>query len=275
MFNVSTAETRNIIRAIHDGYGFDFSGYTMSSLRLRISMILRDHNLLYPDLLISRLLEDPEFFDTFLLDISVGSPDLFRDPDLWIELRDTIIPELLHHHNQFEILIPSSVTGDELYSMAILVQESGWSDLITLTTTCLNDKIIKSIRTGMVDIGRQKSSQDNYRIFNPDGNPERYFHIQNGNVYRISEYLERVNFRVQKPTALQIDIQVKLILFRNRLLYVNQALKNRILRHIAGKMEKDAILILGIRESLKDSGIEKDLSPVSAELNILGKLQDE
>ncbi len=275
MFKVSIEETENVIRAIHERYGFDISAYAMSSLRLRMGRILRDYSLPHTDMLTSRILEDSGFFDRFVAEISVGSPDLFRDPDLWIELRDRIMPELLKENKDFEILVPSSVNGDELYSICILLAESGWSRQVRVTTTCLNSKIIENIREGLISHIRYKTSLDNYGIFNPANDPELYFRHINGKIYRSKEFIEQVSFQVKKPTALSISGRVKLILFRNRLLYMNQAMKNRILNSIAGKMKKGTYLVLGIRESLMGTDLEKVLYPVSRELNIRFKSRDE
>ena len=275
MLNVSVLEARSVIRAIYDRYGFDISSYTMCSLRLRIGRILNDYSLLYTDVLISRLLEDPGFLDTFIQEISVGSPDLFRDPDLWIELREKLIPELLTKLAEFEILVPSCVTGDELYSLAILLTESGWTKKIRLRTTCLNNEIINSIREGEMSQVRHKRSIHNYRIFNPEKNLEEYIHLNNGKIFKSRELLNQVKFQVKRPTALSINSRTKLILFRNRLLYVNQGLKTKILTGISDRMPVGSFLILGTRESLKGTGLDNSLNPVSTELNIYVKAMNE
>ena len=275
MFNVSVLEARNVISAIYDRYGFDFSSYTMSSFRLRIGRILNDHSLLYTDVLISRLLEDPEFLDVFIQEISVGSPDLFRDPDLWIELREKLIPEILQEHTEFDILVPSSLTGDELSSLAILLKESGWSKKIRLKSTCLNNEIIDGIREGIISQARYKSSVDNYRIFNPEKNLDEYIYHEDGKIFRSRELLNQVRFQVKRPSALSINNRTRLILFRNRLLYVNQVLKTKILTGIANRMPGGSYLILGIKESLKGTGVDNSLNPVSPELNIYVKTKNE
>lgn len=268
MFNVSVLEARSVIRAIFDRYGFDISYYTMSALRLRIGHILSEYNLLYTDALISRLLEDPEFLDTFIQEISIGSPDLFRDPDLWIELRDKLIPELLRKYPEFDILVPSCVTGDEIYSLAILLKESEWTKKIRLQSTCLNNEIIDSIRKGVISQVRYKTSLDNYRIFNPEKSLDEYLYHEDGNIFRSQDLLTRVRFQVKKPTTFPINNKTRLILFRNRLLYVNQGMKTKIMAGISDRMSGGSYIILGIRESLKGTGLDNSLNPVSHELNI-------
>ena len=271
MFNVSVVEARSVISAIYDRYGFDISAYTMSSLRLRIGRILKNHSLLYIDELINRLLEDPGFMDLFLKEISVGSPDLFRDPDLWIEIRDILIPRILRAHEEFEILLPASVTGDELYSIAILLKESGWTRKIRLRATCLNNEIIDSIREGEISQARLKTSMENYRIFNPEGEMDEYICKEDGKIFKSPEVIKQAKFLVKKPTALSMNNRTRLILFRNRLLYVNQALKTKIMAGISDRMPEGSFIILGIRESLRGTGLDNSLYPVSAELNIYEK----
>ena len=275
MFNVSIADTRNIVGAIYEKSGLDVSAHTMSSMRLRIGKILNDHNLNDAQVLISRILEDSDFLDIFIHKISVGSPDLFRDPDLWVELRDRVIPELLREHAEFEILVPSSVTGDELYSLAVLLVESGWAQKIRLVTTCLNSKTIDSIQEGFLSPVRHKTSLENYRIFNPKGDLEKYLYHSNGRIYKSRELLSQVRILEKKPISLPISNRTKMILFRNRLLYLNQSHKTRILTNIAGRMNTGTYLILGIMESLKGTGLENELESVSSDLNIYIKGMDE
>jgi len=271
MFNVSVSEARNVINAIFERYGFDISSYTMSSLRLRIGRVLNDYSLLYTDVLISRLMDDPEFLDTFIQDISVGSPDLFRDPDLWIELRDKLIPELLEKYGDFEILVPSCVTGDELSSMAILLEESGWTKKIRLQSTCLNYEIIDGIKEGALSQARYKTSIDNYRIFNPGKSMDEYLYCNDGKIFRTQNLLSQVKFQVKRPNALSINSRTRLILFRNRMLYVNQGLKTKIMAGFSEKMKDGSYLILGIMESLRGTGLDNGLNPVSHDLNIYMK----
>jgi chemotaxis protein methyltransferase CheR len=268
MFSVSVLEAKSVITAIYEQYGYDISGFAMSSLRLRIGRFLTEHSLLYPDVLISRIMDDPGFLDLFISEIVTGSPDLFRDPDLWIELRDNLLPGMLKEHKEFEILVPSSVTGDELYSMAILLRESGLNGKIRLHATCLNNAMIENIRRGILSQARHKTSQDNYRIFNPEGNLDEYIFHYEGRIHRSAELLKNIRFQVKAPSALSPNNRTRLILFRNRMIYVNQATKTRILSSISERMSPGAYLILGIRESLKGTSLDSMLSPVSPDLNI-------
>jgi chemotaxis protein methyltransferase CheR len=275
MFNVSIADARNIVEAIYEKSGLDVSAHTMSSMRLRIGKILSEQNLNDAQVLIPRILDDSDFLDSFIHGISVGSPDMFRDPELWVELRDRLIPDLLEANAEFEILVPASVTGDELYSLAILLNESGWAQKIRLVATCLNAKTINSIQEGFLSQVRHKTSLENYRLFNPKGDLDKYLYHSNGRIYKSSELISQVRILEKKPISLPITNRTKMILFRNRLLYVNQSHKTRILNNITGRMNTGSYLILGIRESLKGTGLENELESVSSDLNIYIKGMDE
>lgn len=268
MFNVSVLETRSVINAVFERYGFDISHYAMASLRLRIGMILNNHNLIYTDELIGRLIEEPDFLETFIREISVGSPDMFRDAELWIELRDHLLPGLLKEYPEFDILVPSSVTGDELCSAAILLRESGWSNKIRLITTCINHATAEHIRTAAIPQVRYKNSLENYRIFNPDGNLEDYVLLSDGKIARAPDLFRNIRFEVKKPTALPIGSKTRLILFRNRMLYMNQSMQRKVLTGIADRMNTGTCLIIGIKESIKGSGLENILGNISTDLNI-------
>ena len=145
MFNVSVLEAKTIIRTIDKIYGTDLSGLAMASFRLRLSEILKTNSFKNIDALIERLLDDPDYYETFIRDISPGSPDMFRDPDFWIYFRDQFLPTILKSRRYPEIIIPESVTGNELYTMAVLLNETGLDYRIDLVVTCRNVKIKKQI----------------------------------------------------------------------------------------------------------------------------------
>ena len=92
MFTVSVNEVKTIVRAIKKANGTDLSGLAIASLRYRLSGILKSYKLENTESLIAKFQNDPDFLDRFISDISVGSPDMFRDPDLWIHIRENLLP---------------------------------------------------------------------------------------------------------------------------------------------------------------------------------------
>ena len=179
MFSISILEARTIIRTINRTYGTDLSGLAMASFRFSLSEIMQAHNIRGLEILLSRLNKDPEFFETFIRDISVGSPDMFRDPDFWIYFRDQLLPEVLKSIMYPEIIIPESVTGNELYSSLVMLREAKFDYRVDLVVTCRNDRIRDQILQGRFSNISYKNSLDNYEVFHPGSSFEQYTETRN------------------------------------------------------------------------------------------------
>jgi chemotaxis protein methyltransferase CheR len=271
MFTVTNDETKNIIHLISQKYGIDLSGLAMASLRLKISRFCKDHQIHTYESLITRLSVEPDFIEPFMQGISASSPDMFRDPELWIFLREQILPGILADSKTTRILIPDAVSGEEIYSMAILLKESGLDQQIRLTATCLNNSIRKQISNGPLSKGRYKNCKDNYLVFNPSSNLDKYFLHRDGQYYRKSGLLKPVDIMVQQEYQAGIPIHAKLILYRNRLIYLNQETGRRMIGRMFDQAAKGCIFIIGIKESFNYLGLKDRVRVISSDLNIYSK----
>lgn len=271
MFKVTTDETNSIIQIIFQKYGIDLSGLAMASLRLKISRFCKDNHSLTPGRLITCLHDEPGFIESFLQGISASSPDMFRDPELWIRLRDQILPEMIRDFASSRILIPDSVSGEEIYSMAILLKESGMDGQIEIIATCRSKGIRKQIKNGPLSKGRYKNCQDNYQIFNPGSTLDKYFLQRDGKYYRKPGLLRPVDIVVQPEDQAGTAFHAKLILYRNRMIYLNPESGRRKINSMLDKADEGCIIIIGIKESLKYLGFMNRVQVISSDLNIYSK----
>ncbi|MFC2080694.1 CheR family methyltransferase [Bacteroidota bacterium] len=268
MFNVSILEAKTIIRAISRTYGTDLSGTAMASFRIRLSDILKTYTLKDPEALVALLLKDPEFYETFIQDVSIGSSDMFRDPELWIDIRDRILPDILKSELYPEILIPDCVTGGELYTMTVLLRETGLDYRVDLTATCRNAKIRDQVNLGEFPQPRFKNSMDNYQQFNPDSSLEQYTETRNGIRYLNRELIGEVEFRLQSQEQMVCSEKTALVLYRNKMIYQDTERQYRMLKQLLGEMKVGTYLIIGIQEALDGFGLEHMYSTISSDLNI-------
>ena len=271
MFTVTIDETNSIIHTVTKKFGVDLTGMSMASLRLRISQFCKDQHIQSPGNIVSRFSDDPGFIESFMLGISVGSPDMFRDPDMWIMLREQILPGMILDDKKPGIMIPGCVTGDELYSMAILLKESGLDEQINLTATCMHNSLKKQIDNGPLSKGRYKNCQDNYQAFNPGSPFEKYITFRAGKYFRKPGLLDKVTINVQGLDHLDSTRSTKLLLYRNRMIYYNQDASRRIINIILDQVPKGTILIIGIKESVNHLGLEDRIEFISSDLNIFSK----
>ena len=93
MYEIGIVDTRNVIKSIKDTFGYDFTDFAITTFRRRIDAVINNNKLRDADSLIQKLQSDKQFFDQFLLDISVDTTEMFRDPSLWRYLKDKVLPE--------------------------------------------------------------------------------------------------------------------------------------------------------------------------------------
>jgi len=250
MTEIGIVDTRNIIKLIQEKYAFDFSDFALTSLKRRLEYILQLRNLKHPDLLLSRLNDSNEFFEQLLDDICVPSTEMFRDPSLWRLLRDEILPRLCKETPKFKIWLPGSVSGDELYSLCIILKELDLLDKVQIQASCISKKSIDFITTGVLRASKVEVSEENYERINGKGKFQDYYKIVNGVVYRDTSLIKNVTFDTQKIDLDSPPSGIKLVLYRNKMIYFNPTLQIKILKNIYASLMAGGHLIIGIKELL-------------------------
>ncbi len=125
------------------------------------------------------------FFRHFCRKYAVESTEMFRDPSLWRYLRDELLPSLLCDGCKLKIWMPLSVSGDELFTLTILLIEQGWIDQVEIVTSCLNDLIIDRIKSGLFRNYKIEVSEDNYARYQGKGKLSDYYHKSNDKLLEI------------------------------------------------------------------------------------------
>lgn len=252
MTEVGIVDTRNIIKLIQEKYNYDFSDYALTSFKHRLEFILQLRNLKHPDVLLNRLKDYPDFFEQFLDDISIPSTEMFRDPSLWRLLRDELIPALYKESSRFKIWLPGTVSGDELYSLCIVLKELDILEKVQIFATCLSQKSIDHIKSGILRSSKVEVSEENYERMNGRGKFQDYCKDINGTTYRDPALIANVTFDVQKMELENPPTGIKLLLYRNRMIYFNSTLQIRVLKNLYNSLNPGGYLIIGIKELLSN-----------------------
>ena len=251
MFEIGIVEAKNIIKTINEKYHFDFSDYALTSFKRRIEVIIEQNNLKYVDILINKLLEDQKFFESILDKLIVPSSEMFRDPSLWRLLRDEIIPALVRDSgSNIKIWLPNSVSGDELFSLTILLDEMGLLDKVSIQVSCLSEKNIDLIKSGYFDVSKLELSLENYTRTNGKFDLSKYYKIDQTKIIRDTNLIRNVTFFRQNEYTEPVPQGIKLVLFRNKMIYFNQVLQTKILKNIYQSTSPGGYLIIGTKESL-------------------------
>jgi len=268
MFTVSILEAKTFIRAVKKANGRDLSGLAMASFRYRLSLILQARKLSNIESLISSFQNNPDELDRIISDISIGSPDMFRNPDLWIHIRENLLPIIFASRRYPEVYIPQCVTGDELYTLAIFLRETGLDYRVDLVATCQDERTRDQILIGELPNPRFKNSKDNFEVYNPELSFEDYIKTLQGKKFIKQELLEGIEIRIQGDGDPFCSENTALVLYRNRMLYQNAEMQYRTLKKLLSDMKEGTCFILGIGESIEGFGLNQYYKDLSSDYNI-------
>jgi len=251
MPDLGIVDIREIIRALKSEYNCDFGNYALTSFKQRLERIMILFNLGSAEGLIGKLRSEKDFFDTFLHELAVPATEMFRDPSLWRWLREEFFPSAINKTiGKYKIWLPGCVSGAELYSLAILLSEMGISDRVHIMATCLSDKSIELIKNGCYDSRKLEVSEENYKRFNGTRELSAYYKADRNCIFRNTPLIENVEFRKLTVDFDNAPLNIKLILFRNCMIYLNPTQQDKILKVIYDSLSPSGYLITGIREKV-------------------------
>jgi chemotaxis protein methyltransferase CheR len=264
MTEIGIVDIREIIKQILNNYGYDFSEYALTSFKHRLEKSIIKNNLDSVESLLKKLKSDKDFFDIFLHEISVPSTEMFRDPSLWRWLRDELFCNINEKNlNRFKIWLPNSVSGGELYSLAILLKEINMLDKVQIISSSISDKSIEFIKEGSCELKKVEVSVENYVRFKGDKDFSDYYRFDKYFAFRDISLIKDVEFVKQNINFDNSPMNIKLILFRNSLIYFNPSLQEKILKIMYNSLSATGYLILGIKEKIKNMNSSSGFEPVN------------
>ena len=155
-------ETDLVLDAVNRRYGFDFRGYSRASLERRIRSVCDRHGMRHIAELIPRLLHEPSFVDQFVNGISVNVTEPFRDPGVFAAMREELFP-VLQTYPYFKIWHAGCASGEEVYSLAILLHEAGLLERAQIYATDINTEALTRARDGIYPLESLRKAEKGYR----------------------------------------------------------------------------------------------------------------
>ncbi len=251
-----TIEFKLLLEALHLKYGYDFRNYVKSTLANRIlrrAALSKCANL---SEMTRRLLYDPQFFETLLLDLFINVTEMFRNPSFFLNLRKKVIP-FLQTYSSFNVWIAGCATGEEAYSIAILLKEMGLEKKFQIYATDLNTKAIEIAKRGRIDSPKSNLFEENYKKAGGLASLSDYFYMDK-NEWRLDEkLLSSILFSEHNLAHDATFNEMHLILCRNVMIYFDSNLKQRTFELFHESLINKGFLCLGTSESLLGSSIEK------------------
>lgn len=257
-YELGIVDTRNIIKSIKEKYNFNFKNYALTFFKRRVELIIEKYNLKNADNFIRRIEDDKDFFEIFLKEICVEITELFRDPSLWRFLKDDFFPGVIPKNTQYKIWFPEVSSGEELYSVAILLDYLGLLDNVLFLVSSISQIHLNKIQEGYFDYSKIDVNESNYKRIIGDKPLSDYYTIEDESAYIDISLLKNIKFIKQNTIFEQYPKGIKLIFYRNHLLYFNQILEERLLKSLYNCLVPGGHLIIGMNEKIDYWNSEKD-----------------
>lgn len=258
---VKDEEVEYLIKDVHELYGYDFSQYSRASFKRRINRIcLIDRFTSYAELRYT-VMNDPEYLKRFVEEITVNVTEMFRDPSFFKALRDDILPQL-GTYPLIRIWVAGCSTGEEAYSIAILLKEAGLYHKCLIYGTDINPSVLEKARTGVFPIQQMKLYTENYILSGGKKEFSDYYTANYDSVKFDSSLKEKLILSTHNLVSDSSFNSFQLIICRNVLIYFDKTLQERVFKLFDESLENLGYLALGSKETLRFSNLDKNYNQV-------------
>ncbi|MDR7092568.1 CheR family methyltransferase [Hydrogenophaga laconesensis] len=245
-------EQRLLIDAIYHRYHYDFRGYAQASLKRRLGTALGHFGCETLSQLQDRVLHDASVFPALLEYLTVQVSDMFRDPSYFRSLREEVVP-LLRTYPSLKIWVAGCSAGEEVYSLAILLQEEGLLDRTLIYATDINPQALRAAESGVFDMTRVAAFTENHARSGAKGSLSDYYTARYGRVVLDKTLREHIVFSDHSLATDNVFAEVHFVSCRNVLIYFERDLQNRALGLFRDALCHRGFLGLGAKESLRFS----------------------
>ncbi len=235
-------------------YGYDFSGYAKASLHRRIDLFYNKNKQVSLALMQERLLQDTVFFMNFVEQITVNVTEMFRDPSFYKLLRQYVIPNLATYPF-IRIWHAGCSTGEEVYSLAILLKEAQLLHKSILYATDINQAVLAKAKTGIFPLSGMQQNSENYIKSGGKEDFSSYYTASNMHAEFDKSLSDKMIFSTHNLVSDSSFNEFQLILCRNVLIYFNRDLQAKVLQLFDKSLDSLGYLALGSKESIKFSPI--------------------
>jgi len=247
-------EIKLLTEGIYQHYGFDFRDYSLPSLKRRIWKRVYAEGLSSVSGLQEKVLHDPGCMERLLLDLSINTTAMFRDPSFYLAFRQKIVP-VLRTYPFVRIWHAGCSTGEEVYSMAMLLYEEGLYDRCRIYATDINEAVLQRAKEGIFPISSMKENTSNYIAAGGTGTFSEYYVAKYDYAIFRPSLRENVVFAQHNLVTDASFNQFNVIFCRNVLIYFNNTLQDRVQKLFLDSLETFGILGLGKRETLRFSSV--------------------
>ncbi|MBC5784416.1 protein-glutamate O-methyltransferase CheR [Ramlibacter sp. USB13] len=260
--SVADIEIRLLVQAVYLRYGHDFRDYAFASLRRRVLQAQQRMGLGSISALQEKVLHDPDEFARLLQYLTVPVSEMFRDPAYFLALRRQVVP-VLRTYPSLKIWVAGCSTGEEPYSMAILLLEEGLLERTILYATDINHASLEKARQGIFALDHMQSFTRNYQRAGGLKSFSDYYTAAYGGALFDRKLRDSITFADHSLATDAVFAETQLVSCRNVLIYFNRGLQDRALGLFHESLTRRGFLGLGSKETLDFSAYADRFEPVS------------
>jgi chemotaxis protein methyltransferase CheR len=264
-------EIELLLEGIFRHYGFDFRAYAYASIRRRLWKRINAEQLGSVSELQARVLHEPEVMERLLMDLSVNVTAMFRDPSFYAAFRAKVVP-LLRTYPFIRIWHAGCSTGEEVYSMAILLKEEGLYERARIYATDINESVLQQAREGIFPLDKMQEYTQNYLHAGGTRAFSEYYTAAYDAALFLPGLREHVVFAQHNLVTDRSFSEFNVILCRNVMIYFDRSLQSKVHELFYGSLPMYGILGLGSKESLKLSPYEDYYEELDAREKIYRKV---
>ena len=267
---VEKIELELFLEAIYQGYGYDFRHYARASVRRRARHILASSGRQHLSELIPLLLYDEVFALQVIYVFSITVTEMFRDPDFYQALRQVVTP-YLQTYPFIKIWVAGCATGEEVYSLAILLKEEGLYDRATIYATDFNETVLKKAAEGIYPLKEVQQYTGNYQKSGGLRSFSEYYHAEYSSAIMDAGLKTNITFAHHNLVTDSVFSEVQVVFCRNVLIYFDRTLQNWVLNTLANSLSRGGFLCLGTKETLEFSSVYDQFKTVNLKDRIYQK----
>lgn len=264
-------EIELLLEGIFRHYGFDFRSYAYASLKRRLWKRIEAEDLGTVSALQDRALHEPEMMEKLLLDLSINVTAMFRDPGFYQAFRTEVVP-LLRTYPFLRIWHAGCSTGEEVFSMAILLQEEGLLEKARIYATDINEVVLQHARAGIFPLDRMQEYTRNYLDAGGKHDFSGYYTAMYDGARFTPKLTENVVFSQHNLVTDRSFAEFNVIICRNVMIYFDRSLQQRVHALFHSSLVPFGILGLGSKETLRFSGFEDSYETVDARQKIYRRI---
>jgi chemotaxis protein methyltransferase CheR len=265
-------EIEILLEAIYRHYGYDFRNYVFSSIRRRVRYRMKTENLSSVSGLQEKVLHDPKMMEKLFIDFSINVTEMFRDPDFFLSFRRQVIP-VLKEYPYIRIWHAGCSSGEEVYSMAILLHEEGLLKQSRIYATDINETVLKTAKKGIFPINKMQAYTKNYLKAGGTKAFSEYYSVKQDQVMFHSALSENVIFAQHNLVTDGSFNEFHVIICRNVMIYFNKELQNHVHQLFYQSLCRSGFLGLGNKEGITFTNQAKYYEEIDSAEKIYQKVQ--